>query len=129
MRLSNMRERIELWGTEPGKTSEGIATKDQPKLEYRCYTEVLNTPIREYRNPSDKVGLRKESPVFIIRFNPDVVIDTTWTIRWRGQFYEIIGTDPDYDKRTITKIEARAINNPTTKAITSLLKLEKQDVD
>ncbi|MQS52169.1 head-tail adaptor protein [Companilactobacillus mishanensis] len=110
MRLTHMTERIEFYSLVEGKTPEGVPTlieSDTP--EYSCWAELLNTPMREFKDPTTKVGFRRESPNFAIKFEVNIHIDSMWRVKWRGKFYEITGLDPDFDKRNVTKLECKAV--------------------
>nr|WP_263640287.1 head-tail adaptor protein [Ligilactobacillus equi] len=37
-------------------------------------------------------------------------IQPDWQIVWRGKTYEITGLDPDYQKKDLTKIQAREVS-------------------
>jgi len=109
MRTTRMTERIEFWKTSYSKDENNVPVNGKSKCVYSCWAELLNTPIREFRNPTTKVGYRRESPNFAIRFNVHQPIDSTWIVVWRDKDYEITGVDEDYDKRDITKIECKAV--------------------
>lgn len=104
-----MTERIEFYSTEPGVTDDGVPIENEKTLKYSCWAELLNTPMREFRDPTTKVGFRKEQPNFAIKFEINIPIDSMWHIMWRNKEYEITGVDPDYDKRNVTKIECKAV--------------------
>lgn len=109
MRLTRMTERIDFISKEPGITPEGIPTEGISTTKYSCWAELLNTPMREFKDPTTKVGFRRESPNFAIKFEINIPIDSMWHVVWRGKEYEITGIDPDYDKRNVTKLECKAV--------------------
>jgi len=103
-----MTERIEFLGTTIKQNEDGVTYEDTGTL-FSCWAEVLNTPNREFRDPTTKVGYRKNSPNFAIRFVAQRPIDSTWKIKWRGDTFEITGIDEDFQKRDITKIECKEV--------------------
>ncbi|WP_099975307.1 phage head closure protein [Lactobacillus terrae] len=110
MRTTRMTERIEFYSMHNGKTEDGVPIEDLPVLEFSCWAELLNTPVREYRNPTTQVGFRKESPNFAIKFEIRRPIDSSWHVKWRDKEYEITGLDPDYDRRDLTKLECKVVD-------------------
>lgn len=105
MRTTNMRERISFIsygrGMKNGVSVDGVKTKHMT-----VWAEVPKVPIREAR---DDLGIRTDSPTFIVRFLTNEEIQPTWRIEWRGTEYEISGLDPDYQRRDITTITAKKV--------------------
>jgi head-tail adaptor len=56
------------------------------------------------------LGTRKDSPTFLVRFLTTEEIQPTWRIQWRGNEYQITGLDPDYERRDLTTITAKAVS-------------------
>jgi head-tail adaptor len=56
------------------------------------------------------LGTRKDSPTFLVRFLTAEEIQPTWRIQWRGNEYQITGLDPDYERRDLTTITAKAVS-------------------
>lgn len=106
-----MTERIEFISNKPTQNEDGVlvpAGPDTPPI-FSCWAEVLNTPIREFKDATTKVGNRRESPNFAIKFEAQRLIDSTWKVRWRNKMYEITGIDEDFDKRDLTKLECKVV--------------------
>lgn len=110
MRLTHMTERIEFLSNKEVQNEDGVMVPQNNVVVFSCWAEVLNTPIREFKDATTKVGNRKESPNFAIKFELQRLIDSTWKVRWRGYVYEITGIDEDFDKRDLTKLECKAVN-------------------
>ena len=110
MRLTHMTERIEFLGSKSVQNEDGVMVPQDDVPLFSCWAEVLNTPIREFKDATTKVGNRKESPNFAIKFEAQRPIESTWKVKWRGTIYQITGIDEDYDKRDLTKIERKKEN-------------------
>lgn len=110
MRLTHMTERIQFLGSKSVQNEDGVMVPQDNVTLFSCWAEVLNTPIREFKDATTKVGNRKESPNFAIKFEPQRLIDSSWKVKWRGNIYEITGIDEDFDKRDLTKLECKAVN-------------------
>lgn len=108
MRTTRMTERIQLVSYDPGRTPDGVPTDDVMTTHLTLWAEVPKVPIREVVDPQTKLGTRRDSPVFLVRFLTTEEIEPTWRVLWRGQEYEITGVDPDYQRRDITTITAKA---------------------
>lgn len=106
MKTNNMRERI-AFVSMTGAVKNGVPVGSQPVEHFSCWAEVPKIPIREANDPQTNVGVRTDSPTFLVRFLTDEDIDPKWLIQWRGNTYEITGLDPDFDKRDITTITAK----------------------
>lgn len=105
MRTNNMRERITFVSYSPGKVN-GVPGSNQKTEHMTVWAEVPKLPIREAKTD---LGIRTDSPTFIVRFLTDEQIEPTWRIEWRGQTYEITGLDPDYQRRDITTITGKRV--------------------
>ena len=107
-----MTERIEFISSKTDKNDDGVMMPpdENSKPLFSCWAEVLNTPIREFKDATTKVGNRKESPNFAIKFEPQRLIDSSWKVKWRGNIYQITGIDEDFDKRDLTKLECKAVD-------------------
>lgn len=105
MRTNNMRERITFVSYSPGKVN-GVPVSNQKTEHMTVWAEVPKLPIREAKTD---LGIRTDSPTFIVRFLTDEQIEPTWRIEWRGQTYEITGLDPDYQRRDITTITGKRV--------------------
>lgn len=110
MRLTHMTERIEFLGSKEVQNKYGVMVPQKDVPLFSCWAEVLNTPIREFKDAMTKVGNRKESPNFAIKFEPQRLIDSSWKVKWRGNIYQITGIDEDFDKRDLTKLECKAVD-------------------
>ena len=110
MRLTHMTERIEFLGSKEIQNKYGVMVPQSDVSLFSCWAEVLNTPIREFKDATTKVGNRKESPNFAIKFEPQRLIDSSWKVKWRGNIYQITGIDEDFDKRDLTKLECKAVD-------------------
>lgn len=110
MRLTHMTERIEFFGSKEVQNKYGVMVPQKDVPLFSCWAEVLNTPIREFKDATTKVGNRKESPNFAIKFEPQRLIDSFWKVKWRGNIYQITGIDEDFDKRDLTKLECKAVD-------------------
>ncbi len=110
MRLTHMTERIEFFGSKEVQNKYGVMVPGTDTPLFSCWAEVLNTPIREFKDATTKVGNRKESPNFAIKFEPQRLIDSSWKVKWRGNIYQITGIDEDFDKRDLTKLECKAVD-------------------
>lgn len=104
-----MTERIRFVAKGPTITEYGVPTETGSVTKYECWAEVLNTSMREFKDPATKVGFRRETPNFAIKFEFKVPIDTTWHVIWRGKEYSIEGLDPDFDKNNLTKLSCKAV--------------------
>ncbi|ERL64048.1 hypothetical protein L248_1695 [Schleiferilactobacillus shenzhenensis LY-73] len=71
------------------------------------WAEVPKITIREATDPQTKLGTRKDTPTFLVRYLAAVNVQPEWRIIWRGVEYEITGMDPDYERRDLTTITAR----------------------
>jgi head-tail adaptor len=100
-----MRERITFVSYSPGKVN-GVPVSNQKTEHMTVWAEVPKLPIREAKTD---LGIRIDSPTFIVRFLTDEQIEPTWRIEWRGQIYEITGLDPDYQRRDITTITGKRV--------------------
>ena len=112
MRLTRMTERSDFISSKKVQNEDGVMvppSADTPPI-FSCWAEVLNTPIREFKDATTKVGNRRESPNFAIKFEMQRLIDSTYKVRWRGKLYEITGIDEDFDKRDLTKLECKAVD-------------------
>ena len=109
MRLTRMTERIEFWDSESTQNEDGVMVPGG-SLQFSCWAEVLNTPIREFKDATTKVGNRRKSPNFAIKFEMQRLIDSAWKVHWRGEVYRITGIDEDFDKRDLTKLECQAVD-------------------
>lgn len=107
MRTTNMRERI-AFVSYGRKKVNGVPVDNARTEHFSVWAEVPKVPIREVAKGD--LGIRKDTPVFIIRFLTESEIDTTWRIEWRGSEYEITGFDPDFQRRDITTITAKKVS-------------------
>ena len=107
MRTNRMTERIKLISYESQRGEGGVVNDDVPVTHMTLWAEVPKVPIREAIDPQTKLGTRKDSPVFLVRFLTAEEIQPTWRIEWRGVEYEITGIDADYQRRDITTITAK----------------------
>ena len=80
MRLTHMTERIEFLGSKEVQNKYGVMVPQKDVPLFSCWAEVLNTPIREFKDATTKVGNRKESPNFAIKFEPQRLIDSSWQV-------------------------------------------------
>lgn len=108
MRTLRLTERIQFISTGR-KLVNGVPTDTAEKLEFEVWAEVPKVPIREVRDSSVKVGIRKDKPTFLIRYLTEKEIDPKWRIRWRGNLYSITGLDPDFLRKDMTTITAERI--------------------
>ena len=109
MRTLRLTERIQFISTGR-KLVNGVPTDTAEKLEFEVWAEVPKVPIREVRDSSVKVGIRKDKPTFLIRYLTEKEIDPKWKIRWRGGLYTITGLDPDFLRKDMTTITAERIS-------------------
>lgn len=108
MRTLRLTERIQFISTGR-KLVNGVPTDTAEKLEFEVWAEVPKVPIREVRDSSVKVGIRKDKPTFLIRYLTEKEIDPKWRIRWRGNLYSITGLDPDFLRKDMTTITAERV--------------------
>lgn len=108
MKTTNMTERITFYSPGTGVVN-GVPVNGKPKEEFSCWAEVPKVPLREFVNQPDKVGYRKNSPVFVIAFKQQKEIKMDWTIKWRKQDYEIISMDQDYRTKDIIQISVKVV--------------------
>lgn len=106
MRTTNMHERITFISYDRGMVN-GVAVDNKQTAHMTVWAEVPKVPIREARND---LGIRTDSPTFIVRFLTEEEINPAWRIEWRGSEYQIAGLDPDYQRRDITTITAKKVS-------------------
>lgn len=106
MRTTNMRERITFVSYERGM-EQGVPVDNVKTEHMTVWAEVPKVPIREARSG---LGVRTDSPTFIVRFLTEEEIQPTWSIVWHGSEYEITGLDPDYQRRDITTITGKKVS-------------------
>lgn len=109
MKTTNMNERITFYSVGSGITEDGVPIDAVETQEFTVWAEVPKLPIREFVNQGNKVGYRKESPVFIIAFKTKKEIQSSWRIKWRNKMYEIKSLDPDYRTRDIIQISTQEV--------------------
>lgn len=109
MRTNRMTERITFVSYQLVKKN-GVPVDGMPVEHMTVWAEVPKLPIREANDPQTKLGTRKDSPTFLVRFLTKEEIQPTWRIRWRGTEYQITGLDPDYQRRDLTTITAKAVS-------------------
>ncbi|XRJ96184.1 phage head closure protein [Latilactobacillus sakei] len=109
MKTTNMNERITFYSVGSGITKDGVPVDAVEIQEFTVWAEVPKLPIREFVNQGNKVGYRKESPVFIIAFKTKKEIQSSWRIKWRNKMYEIKSLDPDYRTRDIIQISTQEV--------------------
>lgn len=108
MRTLHLTERIQFISTGR-KLVNGVPTDTAEKLEFEVWAEVPKVPIREVRDPSVKVGFRKDKPTFLIRYLTEKEINPKWRIKWRQNLYTITGMDQDFLNKDITTITAERV--------------------
>lgn len=106
MRTNNMRERI-TFVSYSGNKINGVPVDNVKTEQLSVWAEVPKIPIREANNG---LGIRTDTPTFVVRFLTQQEIEPTWRIEWRGNEYQITGLDPDYQKRDITTITAKKVS-------------------
>ncbi len=106
MRTNRMTERIAFVSYESKKVN-GVPVDGVLVKHMTVWAEVPKVPIREANDPQTKLGTRKDSPTFLVRFLTAEEIQPTWRIQWRGNEYQITGLDPDYERRDLTTITAK----------------------
>lgn len=112
MRISTMTERITFYSISSGIdpiTHRQISNKETD--EFSCWCEVSKLTVRETIKAPSEMGFRKEMPTFLIAYKQKKEIQSEWRIKWRGRHYEIIGIDPDYQHKDLTKVVGAMINN------------------
>lgn len=109
MRTNRMTERI-TFVSYGAKKVNGVPVDGEPIEHMTVWAEVPKAPIREANDPQTKLGTRKDSPTFLVRFLTTEEIQPTWRIQWRGNEYQITGLDPDYERRDLTTITAKAVS-------------------
>ena len=109
MRTNRMTERIAFVSYESKKVN-GVPVDGVLVKHMTVWAEVPKVPIREANDPQTKLGTRKDSPTFLVRFLTAEEIQPTWRIQWRGKEYQITGLAPDYERRDLTTITAKAVS-------------------
>lgn len=109
MRTNRMTERI-TFISYPIVKKNGVPVDGDPVEHMTVWAEVPKVPIREANDPQTKLGTRKDSPTFLVRFLTTEEIQPNWRIRWRSREYQITGLDPDYQRRDLTTITAKAVS-------------------
>ena len=109
MIISRLNERITFYSVGSGITEDGVPIDAVETQEFTVWAEVPKLPIREFVNQGNKVGYRKESPVFIIAFKTKKEIQSSWRIKWRNKMYEIKSLDPDYRTKDIIQISTQEV--------------------
>lgn len=108
MIIRNMTQRITFVNPNSGVNEDGEAIRD-PTDEFTCWAEVQTGTLKEFRENSTGLTERKETFVFLIRHQQKKAIDTTWQIRFKDQYYEIIQYDPDYSNQDMDKIKGQQV--------------------
>ena len=103
MRTNRMTERIAFVSYESKKVN-GVPVGGVLVKHMTVWAEVPKVPIREANDPQTKLGTRKDSPTFLVRFLTAEEIQPTWRI------HQITGLDPDYERRDLTTITAKVVS-------------------
>ncbi|KRL76619.1 hypothetical protein FC36_GL001857 [Ligilactobacillus equi DSM 15833 = JCM 10991] len=104
-----MTERITFVAKTTG-INEDFEPFEKTEELFSCWAEVSKLTVREMLNKKEQVGYRKNTPLFLIAYKQKMEIQPDWQIVWRGKTYEITGLDPDYQKKDLTKIQAREVS-------------------
>lgn len=102
-----MTQRITFFRLSGGQNEDGEVLDAVRKDLYTCWTEVLKTQLRDFKlQASQSLQNSKSSKVFLIRYNPNIEIDNTMYIDFKGQSYSIVKVEPDEASKDMTMIEA-----------------------
>lgn len=110
MRTTRMTERISFISYQE-KIVNGMQTEAEKVTHFSVWAEVPKVSAKEFNDPQTKIGYRRDMPVFYIRFLTESEIDMSWRIEWRGNEYQIVDFDPDYDKKDMTKIGTKRFSD------------------
>lgn len=109
LKTTNMNERITFYSVGPGITADGVQVDAVETEEFSVWAEVPKLSIREFVNQGNKVGYRKQSPVFIIAFKTQKEVKPNWRIKWHDIMYEIKSLDPDYRTKDLIQISTQEV--------------------
>ncbi|WP_157454708.1 phage head closure protein [Carnobacterium maltaromaticum] len=110
-----MNERITFFNKVEKKNEDGEVVSGSPVESFSCWAEISKATVKEFkeRTSAELMGnglkKRKDSMIFIIRYQQQETIDSNMLIEFRGTMYEIINVETDYARKDFSLVSGVAV--------------------